>query len=237
MIEKETLVLIPARGGSKGVPKKNIKLLVGKPLIQYTLDFASDYFDHIDICVSTDSQEIKAVVEKLGYDVPFIRPDHLATDQAGSREVILHAINYYIERGIKYKNVLLLQPTSPIRNKTTFEKIMNLAGSTSDYDMIVSVKEAKSNPYFNLFEENADGYLIKSKTGSYTRRQDCPEVYEYSGVFYYISSESIIHRNIGDFEKVIKVIDNELVYNIDIDTEFDWKVAELIMSEYQYILI
>lgn len=233
MIEKETLVLIPARGGSKGVPKKNIKLFLGQPLIQYTLDFASQYYDHSDICVSTDSEEIKKVVEGLGYNVPFLRPDNLSTDQAGSREVILHAIEYFIERGIKYKNVLLLQPTSPVRNKRAFEKIMNLASSGVVYNMVVSVKETKSNPYFNLFEEDNEGYLVKSKVGNYTRRQDCPKVYEYNGVFYYISTDSIFTNKIADFEKVIKVIDNEPVYNIDIDTMFDWKMAELIVAEHK----
>lgn len=233
MIEKETLVLIPARGGSKGVRKKNIKLFLGKPLIQYTLDFASEYYNHSDICVSTDSEEIKNVVETLGYDVPFLRPDNLATDHAGSREVILHAIEYYIKKGIKYKNVLLLQPTSPVRNKLAFEEIMNLANTSVAYDMVVSVKETKSNPYFNLFEENVEGYLFKSKLGDYTRRQDCPKVYEYNGVFYYISTDSIFKNKMADFKKVIKVIDNEPIYNIDIDTMFDWKMAELLVAEHK----
>lgn len=232
MIEKDTLVLIPARGGSKGVPKKNIKLFLGKPLIQYTLDFASKYYNNVDICVSTDSEEIKNVVEALGYNVPFLRPERLATDHSGSREVILHALEYYIQSGIKYKNVLFLQPTSPIRNKSTFDKIIDFARNNIIFDMIVSVKESKSNPYFNLFEENTQGYLFKSKKGDFVRRQDCPTIYEYNGVFYYISADAIFKNKMGDFEKVIKIIDNDPIYNIDIDTMIDWKMAELIVTDY-----
>ncbi|WP_326984849.1 acylneuraminate cytidylyltransferase family protein [Chryseobacterium sp. MYb264] len=232
MTEKETLVIIPARGGSKGVPKKNIKDLLGKPLIQYTLDFAVKYYKPEDICVSTDSEEIREVVQSLGYTVPFLRPDELASDYSGSREVIIHAIEYYKKQGIHYKNILLLQPTSPVRNEQTMKDILKMAGNSDDYDMIVSVKTAKSNPYFNLFEEDENGYLAKSKQGDFTRRQDCPIVYEYNGAFYYISTDRILKHNISDFERVIKIVDDKAIYNIDIDTMMDWKMTELIMEEY-----
>ena len=109
------LYLIPARGGSKGIPKKNIKLFNGKPLIHYSIEFAKKLTDSKDICVSTDSEEIKKVAEQTGIHVPFIRPADLATDKAGSSNVIKHAVEFYKAGGVNYDAVILLQPTSPFR--------------------------------------------------------------------------------------------------------------------------
>ena len=109
------LVIIPARGGSKGIPHKNIKPLNGKPLIYYTIDCARAICDDADICVSTDDDEIIQVVEDYGLKVPFKRPAELATDTAGTYEVLLHALNYYEQQGRHYDVVMLLQNTSPFR--------------------------------------------------------------------------------------------------------------------------
>ena len=109
------LIVIPARGGSKGVPRKNIKVLGDKPLIQYTIDAAKGVFDDEFICVSTDDFEIKSVVEQLGLKVPFLRPNELASDTAGTYEVLLHAISYYESKGYFPDTLILLQPTSPFR--------------------------------------------------------------------------------------------------------------------------
>ena len=109
------LVVIPARGGSKGVPGKNIKQLGGKPLIQYTLEAAREIVPDHQIIVSTDSEEIKKVVESLGLEVPFLRPAELATDNAGTYEVLIHAIEFMKSQGKLYDTLLLLQPTSPFR--------------------------------------------------------------------------------------------------------------------------
>ena len=96
----KTLAIIPARGGSKGIPNKNIKLFDGKPLIQYAIDAALEIFDRENICISTDSQKIKSVAELSGVDVPFIRPPELAGDTAGMYEVLLHALNFYKTKGL-----------------------------------------------------------------------------------------------------------------------------------------
>src|SRR6056297_1801952 len=109
------LIIIPARGGSKGIPGKNIKELCGKPLIQYTVDAAREIFKDYEICVSTDSSEIKSVVEKLGLKVPFLRPIELATDTASTYDVLLHALNFYENKGYCSDVVILLQATSPFR--------------------------------------------------------------------------------------------------------------------------
>ena len=111
----DTLFVITARGGSKGLPGKNIKDLCGKPLIAYSIDVARAFTDDENICVSTDSEEIKRVVEEYGLKVPFLRPDYLATDTATSNDVLVHAVNFFKEQGRAYKKLCLLQPTSPLR--------------------------------------------------------------------------------------------------------------------------
>ena len=217
------LVIIPARGGSKGIPKKNIKILNGKPLIYYTIDVAREIFEDKDICVTTDSEEIKSVVEQTGLKVPFIRPKHLATDEAGTYEVLLHAVNWYEQKGRHYDVVLLLQPTSPFRTTENVKAALKLF--TSDLDMIVSVKETKSNPYYVLFEEDKFGFLKKSKDGNFTRRQDVPPVYELNGAIYVMNIKSLKEKSIVSFEKNKKIVMNDYT-SIDIDTALDWQIAE-----------
>jgi len=225
-----TLFLIPARGGSKGIPKKNIKNLGNKPLIAYSIDIAREFAQDIDICVSTDDPEIiKTVKDVCGYSVPFIRPDYLATDTASSYDVLMHAIDFYNNNGVYYDTIVLLQPTSPFRTIQNVKDAIELYKSDT-VDMIVSVRESKSNPYFNLFEENEKKYLEKSKKSNYTRRQDCPKVYEYNGAVYVINTKSLIHNQSLQFEKVKKIVmtENE---SIDIDTYLDWYVAEMLLKK------
>lgn len=227
----EVLVIIPARGGSKGVPKKNIKLLNGKPLIQYTLEFAKAIFRKDQICVSTDSQEIAEVAKGLDVPVPFIRPDAIATDKTGMREVLLHAVNYYYHiQGKKYKYLLLLQPTCPFREQGDWSQINQIAAQFPGFDMIVSVKESHANPYFNLFEEDKAGFLALSKKADFVRRQDCPKIYEYNGAFYLINIASLEKFALSQFEKIIKYI-MPSERSVDIDTLSDWEQAERMMRQ------
>jgi N-acylneuraminate cytidylyltransferase len=219
------LVVIPARGGSKGVPGKNIKELGGKPLIQYTIDAAKQIVPDYQIIVSTDSEEIKNIVEKLGLRVPFLRPADLATDKAGSYEVLLHALNFYEKQIKETDKILLLQPTSPFRTAEHIKGALKLY--TEDLDMIVSVKETSSNPYYVLREENGDGFLVKSKEGNFIRRQDCPKVWELNGAIYIINTRSLKSKQISEFTKVKKYVMDE-VSSHDIDTEMDWKLAKVI---------
>jgi N-acylneuraminate cytidylyltransferase len=224
------LILIPARGGSKGVPKKNIKILNGKPLIFYSIDVARKITEDSNICVSTDDVEIIKTIENgRSLKVPFIRPDLLATDTATSYDVMLHAINHYENIGINYDAIILLQPTSPLRLIKHLKEALSLYNS-SNVEMVVSVVESKGNPYFNLFEENSSGFLEKSKKANYSRRQDCPKVYEYNGSIYIIAVKSLKEGSVSTFTK-IKKYEMEPEYSIDIDTPFDWQIAELLMSE------
>jgi N-acylneuraminate cytidylyltransferase len=220
MVIKDTLFLIPARGGSKGLPKKNILPIDGKPLIYYTIDAARSVSGDENICVSSDDAEIIKLVESYGLNVPFIRPPELSTDTSGSREVILHAIDFYANNlGIYYKNVCLLQPTSPLRTGQHILEAFDLW--SVDLDMVVSVRESKSNPYYNLFKEDETGNLRKLDIGgNYTRRQDAPVVYEYNGAIYIMSVSVIQAKNFDEFEKIRKyTMDDEV--SSDIDTFYD----------------
>jgi CMP-N,N'-diacetyllegionaminic acid synthase len=223
------LAVIPARGGSKGLPNKNILSLNGKPIIHYTIEAARKVLPDVDICVSTDSESIKEVAEITGLKVPFLRPAELSTDIADTESALLHALSFYEKKGIQYDTVILLQPTSPLR---TAEQIKGAIDEyTTNLDMVVSVKKAKSNPYFVLFEETNEGFLAPSKKGSFTRRQDCPDVWEYNGAIYVINVDTLKKQKRYEFEKVKKyVMPNES--SIDIDTALDLKFAELIMAEW-----
>ena len=224
------LIVIPARGGSKGVPRKNIKVLGDKPLIQYTIDAAKGVFDDEFICVSTDDFEIKSVVEQLGLKVPFLRPNELASDTAGTYEVLLHAISYYESKGYFPDTLILLQPTSPFRTSAHIKEALKLYHES--IDMVVSVKETKANPYYILFEEDRNGYLKKTKEANFTRRQECPKVWEYNGAIYIINVKALKEKTISQFTKVCKFEMDETSSH-DIDTLLDWKIAEIILQDFK----
>jgi CMP-N,N'-diacetyllegionaminic acid synthase len=225
----KTLVVIPARGGSKGLPGKNIRLLMGKPLIHYSIDFARSFFYENDICVSTDDINIIRCINEIKFEVPFLRPANLATSEAGMNDVILHALSYFENQNIKYDRVLLLQPTSPIRKLDHLKEMIHIMDQNPNLDMVVTVKKSKENPYFNLFEEE-NGYLTKSKKGNFLTRQSAPDVYAYSGSMYLISTKSIKEKGMSGFDKIRKYqIDDDLV-NIDIDTMSDWIVLESLIK-------
>ena len=222
------LVIIPARGGSKGIPGKNIKPLGGKPLIGYAIDAARTIVDDAHICVTTDDDKIIETVENYGLKVPFKRPAELATDTAGTYEVLLHALNYYEEKGESFDAVVLLQATSPFRTGEHINEALNLY--TKEIDMVVSVKETDSNPYYICFEDDENGMLHISKgDGKYTRRQDCPPVYEYNGAIYIINPESLKAKPLNKFTKRVKyVMDRE--HSVDLDTMMDWIIAEYMID-------
>lgn len=222
------LIVIPARGGSKGIQGKNIKPLAGKPLIQYTIEAARTVFDDRVICVSTDDQKIKDTVESLGLKVPFLRPAELATDESGSFGVLLNALTYYEANDYTPDLIILLQPTSPFRTGEHIQEALALLDNSCD--MVVSVKETKANPYSLLFEENKDGWLEKSKKGIFTRRQVYPKVWELNGAIYIINVDSLIKSNSFDFKAIKKYPMDEL-YSLDIDTPLDWSIAESIIEK------
>ena len=225
----EVLVVIPVRGGSKGIPYKNIKALNGKPLICYSKNVARQYTADENICVTTDDDKIIEVVENYGLKVPFKRPDYLATDTCGSNDVILHAWKFYADNGKKYDTVLLLQPTSPFRKVEFLKEAVALYDDR--IDMVTSVKLSSCNPYYDGFEENEEGLLTISKgDGTIERRQDAPCVWQQNGSIYVINTKSLIEKGLSHFTRIRKYAMPEL-YSVDIDNPFDWKIAELLLQE------
>ncbi len=226
-MNRRILYLIPARGGSKGIPGKNIKPLLGKPLIHYSIESARELSNDADICVTTEDPKIARCVNEVGLEVPFLRPASLATDTATSNDVIVHAVQYYKDQGIEYDVVVLLQPTSPFRTKQYI--LSAIDALDADTEMVVSVKVGHSNPYINLVEEDDHGYLkICKGDGNITRRQDAPEVYEYNGSIYAIRIASLLEKkNLKHFTKVKKLVMPSHL-SIDIDTHEDWALAQII---------
>lgn len=223
------LVVIPARGGSKGIPRKNIKPFDGKPLIYYTIDTARAIVPDEDICVSTDDGEIIQVVEDYGLKVPFKRPEELATDTAGTYEVLLHALDYYEKQGKHYDALILLQNTSPFRTAEHVKEALKLY--THNVDMVVSVKECAANPYYCVFEENQEGYLHVCKgDGNIFRRQDAPKVYEYNGAVYIMNVDVLKTTHMHKMQRRVKFVMDERS-SFDLDTMNDWIIAEMIKKE------
>jgi N-acylneuraminate cytidylyltransferase len=224
----KVLAIIPARGGSKGLPKKNIKILGNKPLIAWSINSAQKSQLINKVIVSTDSDEILNVAKEYGAEVPFKRPKELASDTATTLDVLKHAITFYKQQNQQFDYLVLLQPTSPFRKEGDIDKMIKLA-ITSDADMVVSVKETSANPYYVLFEEDENGYLQKSKDSEFTRRQDCPTVYEYNGSVYIIKIESLLKYNSLSFPKTIKYVMDDY-HSVDIDTQFDFDFAEFLLT-------
>lgn len=224
------LYIIPARGGSKGIPRKNIKPLGRKPLIGYAIDAArAAGAPDNRIILSTDDDEIAGVARNaLGLEVPYMRPAELATDTSGSREVILDAMDWADRAGIIYDCVVLLQPTSPFRTAEDIRAALALY--SFDIDMVVSVKEAAANPYYNCFETDADGFLHVSKgDGLITRRQDAPPAWEYNGAVYVINPDSIRRMPLGAFPRRLPS-PMPADRSIDLDTPADWLLAEALLK-------
>jgi len=223
------LYLIPARGGSKGIPHKNLKNFNGKPLILYTIEIARQQTSDDKICVSTDDDEIIKVVENVNLFVPFKRPSELASDNCGTYQVILHALDFYEGKGENFDAVVLLQPTSPFRTLEHVQRCIK-EFEKGTYDMVVSVCECKTNPYYNCFEADCEGKLHKLIKTSTNRRQDAKKVYEYNGAVYVMDTKKLHEMSHLQFTNIGFVEMDEL-HSLDLDTPLDWKFAEFVLQE------
>lgn len=219
------LAVIPARGGSKGLPGKNILLLAGKPMICYTIDAARGVLPDADICVSSDSKEIIAIVEKYGLEVPFLRPEALSTDTAKTTDVLLHALEFYEQRGCPYDTVLLLQPTSPFRHAEHIRQALELYDGITD--MVVSVKTSHSASV--ICRENNDGYLELTLNKGADRRQNL-NYYEYNGAIYIIRTASLKLERKLTFKRIKKYVMDDLS-SLDIDDRLDYEFADMLMQK------
>ena len=229
---KNILVTICARGGSQGIPKKNIKKINGVPLIAFSINMAQSISKkwNTDIALSSDDKEIISIAEEYGIKTEYIRPAHLASSTSGKIDVLKNILSYTKERKQKeYDYIIDLDVTSPLRTLIDIENAFNLLQESDAYN-IFSVSKANRNPYFNMVEKNDNGFvsLVKSND-SFLTRQDAPEVYDMNASFY-------IYRNIF-FEMDIKtsVSEKSLAYVMnhicfDIDEPIDFQIMEFLIS-------
>lgn len=220
--------IIPARGGSKGIPRKNIKLLNGKPLISYSID-ASNSCSLIDeTYVSTEDAEISEISKGNNAEV-IERPDELAGDDSSSIDVILHVLDYLEKRGELPDLFVLLQPTSPLRTSEDIEASIN-SFLESDCDSLVSVCALDHRSLLNFSLE--DGFLVQNNNEALfnSRRQDIPTHYSLNGAIYITTPEFIRkNRSFYSDKTIPHVMSKEK--SIDIDTSFDFKLAEFLLNE------
>lgn len=224
------LGLIPARGGSKGIPRKNIKALNGYPLIAYSIAQGLKA-KHIDrLIVSTDDLEIKTVAEKFGAEVPFLRPDHLASSTASSFDAILHAVDCLAEHGESYDTVCLLQATSPFRPVGIIDRALQKY-QDEKLDSLVSLRKVPDhyNPYWTFIEQEEGIFGTFAPGELISRRQDLPAAYHRDGALYILSVESMrkTGKLLGPRLGGIEIESPEL---INIDSSSDWEVAERYMD-------
>ncbi|MHB1147219.1 MAG: acylneuraminate cytidylyltransferase family protein [Lutibacter sp.] len=226
------LAIIPARGGSKGVPGKNIKLLGGKPLLAYTAEIAlqSKYFT--EVMLSSEDTQIIEVAKSLGVPVPFVRPAALAQDNTPTIEVIKHALHWYENQAIFFDAVCLLQVTSPFRTvdfaDKAIEKFME-----SGCDSLVSVQQVPNeyNPHWT-FEVNQEGNLTIT-TGEekiISRRQELPKAYHRDGSIYLTKTEVLLNQN-SLYGKSTTFIESSSEFYVNIDTIADWEQAEKLLKK------
>jgi len=226
--DKRVLCVIPARGGSKGVPGKNTRLLRGKPLIAYTIAQALASRSADRVIVSTDSIEIADAARDAGAEVPFMRPEHLATDAAGTLEVLLHAMEWVrADEGEPYDIVLLLHATTPLRSIEDIDDAVGLLSESADN--VVSVTEAYRNPYFNMAEASPDGSIHPAKEGDFLTRQSAPTVYDLNSSIYVWWWESLL-RNPSVFSGRTLPYVMPRERSVDIDDEMDFVLAEALLG-------
>lgn len=223
------VALIPARGGSKGVPNKNIKTLGEKPLIAHTIDVALNCNYINRVIVSTDDEEIASISRFFGAEVPFMRPKNLATDNATTIDVIKHAITYLEENSLDDINhIVLLQPTSPLRTLEDLNKALELYLSKSRKTGLISLCEARTHPYLL---KRVEGEVVNDyiKKPAITRRQEYPKVFELNGAIYIFPKGNIKANYIYNEEAIPFIMSKE--NSIDIDDELDFLIAEAILNK------
>ena len=221
----KNIALIPARGGSKGIKRKNIKLFNKKPLIYWSIKQAleSNYIDRV--IVSTDDEEIADIARTCSAEVPFIRPSSLAQDDTPGIEPVLHAIKNLSN----VENILLLQPTSPLRRTFDIDEIFKIR-SKYQSDSSVSVTLAKKN--IDLFFAIDDNKRLNSFSEKlkFLPRQKYPKTYILNGSLYLSSIDSIFQNNSFISSNTVGYIMPE-EFSIDIDTQLDWEIAEFLMTQ------
>ncbi len=223
---RAVLGIIPARGGSKGIPRKNIRSIAGMPLLLYTARAALAATSLSRILLSTDDQEIATVGRHAGLEVPFLRPSQLSQDSTPMVQVVLHAIEWTQSCGVGYEAICVLQPTSPLRSAATIDRCVALLWER-DADSVISVRPVppEYNPHWVYFE-SPTGLLEPCISGAeIPRRQELPPAYHPDGSVFVVKTEVIMREHSFRGKRTMGAIspENEAA---DLDTEEQWRDLE-----------
>ena len=228
---KRIISIIPARGGSKGLPGKNIREICGKPLIAWSIEKAknSKYIDVV--LVTTDSQEIASIAKSYGAEVPFIRPENLSDDLASTYDVIRHGLEYYSDvKSNLFDYVVLLEPTSPLREDKDIDLMLEkLDGHTDEYDSIVSVGEISENPTIVKKLSGLDIFPYCKELAQTTRRQDNTPAYFPYGVAYIAKTTKLLEEKTF-YTKKCMAYEIKRYQNYEIDDIYDFLCVENVMK-------
>lgn len=227
----KVVALVCARGGSKGLPGKNIRPLAGKPLIAWAIDAARAVDRVSRVIVSTDSEEIAAAARDAGADVPFVRPAELARDDSPEWLVWRHALTYLRTTDGAYPDALLVvPPTAPLRAREDLDLCLD-EFATGRADVVITVSDAHRSPYFNMVAVAPDGAvrLVIPPETQVTRRQDVPTVYDMATVGY-AASPAFVMESAGIFAGRVRHVRVPAERALDIDTELDFRIAECLLA-------
>jgi len=221
-----TICTICARGGSVGVPRKNIRTLGGKPLIGWTIEQAAAASSIDGVYVSTDDDQIARVATDFGAIVPYRRPDHLAGSSAAKMPVIVHLVEHLESQGVEIERVVDLDPTSPLRTVDDIEHAVELLDD--DTDAVITGYPADKNPYFNMVEDRPGGGVGLVIASDVTSRQEAPTVYAMNASIYVWHRRSLTK---GLWDGRTRLYEMPRERSIDIDSELDFRIVELLMAE------
>jgi CMP-N-acetylneuraminic acid synthetase len=227
----KAVAFIFARGGSKGLPDKNIRILGGKPLIAWSIEHSLAVKRIGRVIVSTDSEEIATVARDSGAEVPFIRPVEFARDDSPEWLAWRHVLNYLFESTGALPEVMVSVPTTaPLRLPIDIENCLD-EYEKGDADIVITVTDAHRSPYFNMVKANADGSvgLVNPSQSTIARRQDAPVVYDMATVCYVANPEFVMTHN-ATFEGRVKAVHVPCERAIDIDTLLDFQFAESLLN-------
>lgn len=230
MINGKTILgIIPARGGSKGIPGKNTKEIAGKPLIAWTIEAAkeSNYIDRL--IITTDSEEIAGIGRDVGAEIPFLRPSEFAQDNSIGTDVILHALNWFEDHDQKYDYFIYLQPTSPMRKSVHVDTAIEMIGQNDKAVSLVSISESSKHPNW-MKTINKNGFIQSFLPSEivYNNRQELPPVYVLNGAIYICRWDVFLEDHSFYLRSCLPII-MDRVSGIDVDSLEDWAYAEFIL--------
>ena len=230
----KAVAFIFARGGSKGLPGKNVRPLCGKPMIAWAIEQAKAVKRISRVIVSTDSEEIAAVARQYGAETPFMRPPELARDDSPEWLAWRHALGYLQNEGGLPDAMVSVPVTAPLREPGDIERCLDDFARGSA-DVVVTVSAAHRSPYFNMVKRNEDGTvgLVISPVSNVSRRQDVPIVFDMATVAYVASPEFVLTKN-AMFEGRVRAVEIPRERAIDIDTLLDFRIAECLMKEREH---